>query len=145
MVVTGSTVGFGDLGPTQQMTRILCIIYIPLSVAVMGEFLGRIAGAYIERRNDEVEEKFMNRSMTLADLRRMDTSKDGKVSPDEFLAYMLVTMQKVEQEEIDEILALFKKLDRSNTGLITKQDLMGHYQLNVKPGVVLTAEDVMSC
>jgi hypothetical protein len=139
MVVTGTTVGFGDLGPSQTLTKCICILYIPLGVAVLGEFLGRVAGAYIERKNDEVEDRFMNRAMTLGDLQKMDTSKNGKVGPGEFLSYMLVAMQKVEKEEIDEIMDMFKKLDRSNTGAINKEDLGHQYQLNVRPGVILRA------
>jgi hypothetical protein len=139
MVITGATVGFGDLGPTNLVTRSICILYIPLAVAVLGEFLGRVAGASIDRRNNEAEARFMNRSMTLGDLRRMDMDEDGKVSPVEFLRYMLVTLQKVEKEEVDEIMALFKKLDKSNTGTIDQQDLMNQYQLNVRPGVTVNA------
>jgi hypothetical protein len=113
------------------------MLYIPLSVAVLGEFLGRVAGAYIERKNDEVEDRFLNRAMTLGDLVKMDTNLDGKVDPGEFLSYMLVAMQKVEKEEIDEIMELFNKLDRSNTGVIDREDLVGRYQLNVRPGVIV--------
>jgi hypothetical protein len=113
------------------------MIYIPLAVAVLGEFLGRVAGAYIERKNDEVEDRFLDRAMTLGDLQNMDSNQDEKVDPCEFLSYMLVAMQKVEKKEIDEIMDLFKKLDRSNTGVINKQDLVDQFQLNVRPGVIL--------
>jgi hypothetical protein len=142
MVITGATVGFGDLGPTSMVTRSICILYIPLAVAVLGEFLGRIAGAYIERRNIEAEARFMNRAMTLGDLRTMDTDEDGKVTPVEFLRYMLVALQKAEKEEVDEIMALFKKLDKSNTGTIDQQDLMNQYQLSVRPGVTVNASSM---
>jgi hypothetical protein len=104
---------------------------------VLGEFLGRVAGAYIERKNDEVEDRFLDRAMTLGDLQNMDSNQDEKVDPCEFLSYMLVAMQKVEKKEIDEIMDLFKKLDRSNTGVINKQDLVDQFQLNVRPGVIL--------
>jgi len=59
------------------------------------------------------------------------------VSPFEFLRYMLVTLQKVEKEEIDEIMDMFKKLDKSNTGYINKSDLMTSFNLNVQTGVTL--------
>lgn len=39
--------------------------------------------------------------MTLGDLDRMDVDGSGDVSPDEFLRYMLVALQKVEKEDID--------------------------------------------
>ena len=139
MVVTGTTIGFGDLGPTQAMTRAICIVWIPLAVAVLGEFLGRVANTWIDRRNDEIEARFLKRAMTMADLQRMDTNADDKVSAEEFLRYMLISLQKVEVAEIDAILALFRKLDKSNTGAINKEDLMSNYNLNVRPGVAVNS------
>ena len=64
-------------------------------------FLGQVAEAYIERQNEEAEDKFLNRAMTLGDLERMDTDKNGKVDREEFLRYMLVALQKVEKEDVD--------------------------------------------
>ena len=124
MVITGTTVGFGDLGPTTVGTKIACVFYLPLAVAVLGEFVGRIAAAYMSKQQDQVESQFMARSMTLSDLEVIDTDKDGRVSENEFLIYMLVALQKVEKEEIDEIMTLFRKLDKSNTGTIDKGDLI---------------------
>jgi Ca2+-binding EF-hand superfamily protein len=115
-----------------------------LAVAVLGEVLGRIAGAYIDRSNDEMEDRFMKRAMTLADLRRMDSDNDARISPSEFLQYMLVALQKVEKEEIDEIMQLFKTLDKSNTGFIDKEDLMSNYNLALRPGVAVTASNLQS-
>jgi hypothetical protein len=124
MVITGTTVGFGDLGPTTVGTKIACVFYVPLAVAVLGEFVGRIAAAYMERKQGKVESQFMARSMTLSDLEVIDTDKDKRVSEKEFLCFILVALQKVEKEEIDEIMTLFRKLDRSNTGTIDKEDLI---------------------
>ncbi len=142
MVITGTTVGFGDLGPSQTLTRWLCIVWIPLSVAVFGEFLGRIASVYIDRSNDLMEERFLHQAMTFADLRRMDTDNDNRVSPEEFLRYMLVALQKAEKQDIDEIMALFKKLDKNGSGFIDKEDLMSNYNLSMRPGIVITASDL---
>jgi hypothetical protein len=138
MVVTGTTIGFGDYGPTETATRCICIIYIPLAVAVLGEFLGRVAESYTERRNDSIEDRFLDRTMTVADLHKMDTNTDEKVSPDEFLSYMLVALQKVEKDDIDEIMDLFRKLDKSKTGYINKEDLVDQFQLAVRPGLTVT-------
>jgi hypothetical protein len=109
-----------------------------------GEFLGRVAGAYIERRNDTAEDRFLTRAMTLGDLRRMDTDNDGVVSPVEFLNYMLVALQKVDQEDIDEIMDLFRNLDKTRTGTINKADLEEQYHLSVKPGVTMNADHQLS-
>ena len=54
----------------------LCIIYLPLCVAIFGELLAKIAGIYVARKADKVEEEFLNRAMTLADFELMDLDKD---------------------------------------------------------------------
>jgi hypothetical protein len=116
-----------DLEPTKTVTRIICIFWIPLAVAVTGGFLGRIAGAFIEQNNNIEEERFLQRAMTLADIQAMDYDCDSRVSPDEFLRYMLVALQKVDKEDIDEIMAVFEKLDMGKSGYIEKEDIRSSF------------------
>ena len=127
---------------TKTLTKSIGIFYIPLAVAVFGELLGRIAAAYVERRNDEVEEKFLHRTMTLADLRTMDTDKDNRVSEVEFLKYMLIALQKVDKEDIDEIMDVFRSLDKSGTSYINQEDIRKSFQLSYNSKfTVVVAED----
>ena len=130
MTITGTTIGFGDLHPSSGFTRSLCLLYIPLAVAVLGECLGRIAGAYMERKRFQVEGAFLERTMTLADLKTMDVNHDGKVSELEFITYMLVAMQKVEDQDLKDLRMLFHRLDKGKSGTIDKQDLVHLSQLN---------------
>jgi hypothetical protein len=123
-VITGTTVGFGDLSPEKPGVRLACCFLLPLAVAVLGEFLGRIAGTYIDRNNRKTERQFLNRTMTLNDLQMMDTDADGMVQKHEFLAFMLVALQKVEKSDIDCLLELFNHLDVSKTGAVTKDDVL---------------------
>lgn len=123
MVITATTIGLGDETPLQPVSRALCIIYIPVAVYLTGRFVGLIASAFVERRDHAAEKKFMARAFTLSDIERMDFNNDGGVSESEFLIYMLVTLQKVEQDDIDEILSLFHKLDKTGDGVLTIDDL----------------------
>jgi Ca2+-binding EF-hand superfamily protein len=61
-----------------------------------------------------------------------------------FRCIVLVALQKVEQEDIDDIMDLFRKLDKSRTGTINKADLTEQYRLNIKPGVALLADQQLS-
>ena len=92
-------------------------------VAVLGEVLARIASTWMHRKSREAEKRFYRKSLTLCDLETMDTNRDGVVEKGEFLAYMLVALQKVSREDVDEILHLFHRLDATKNGLLTKQDL----------------------
>lgn len=95
MFVTGTTIGFGDLSPTHTLTKAICIVYLPLAAAVFGEMLAQIAGAYIERCSDEIEDAFLDRALDKGDLEKMDLDNNDIVKPYEFLSYMLVTLGKV--------------------------------------------------
>lgn len=133
MVITATTIGLGDETPVHAWSKALCILYIPLAVSVAGGFLGAIASSYVDQRNDALEEKFMKRAMTLSDLRKMDTDSDGMVSEAEFLSYMLVTLQKVDPEDVDELRTLFRTLDKTRTGFINEEDIAPGFQQAATP------------
>ncbi len=78
-----------------------------------------------------MEDAFLARALTVGDIEKMDLEKDGRVKPYEFLTYMLVTMQKAEQEEIDEILELFRKLDKDQNGYLNQDDLLNKHNLEI--------------
>jgi hypothetical protein len=123
MVVTATTIGLGDETTLQPVSHTLCIVYIPVAVYLTGRFVGLVASAFVDRRDHAAELKFMRRAFTLSDVERMDFNNDGVVSERKFLIYMLVTLQKVEQDDIDEILKLFHKLDKTGDGVLTTDDL----------------------
>lgn len=123
-VISVTTVGFGDVAPERDGTRLFAVLFIPIAVAVFGEIIARIAGLYISRQVRTIEKKFLSRSITLLDLQLMDSNSDGVVKIDEFLSFMLVTLQKVDKETIDELITLFHSLDVTETGAIGKEDLV---------------------
>lgn len=124
MVIAAATsIGFGDDAPTLTGTRLAGVFFLPFFVAVLGEFLGRVASCYLDQKQRKSEKRFLQQSMTLADLRVMDMDKDGNVDKAEFLAFMLVTLQRVDQEDIDALLQLFHSLDKDKNGAINARDL----------------------
>ncbi|GKY92324.1 hypothetical protein MPSEU_000203500 [Mayamaea pseudoterrestris] len=123
--VSSYTIGFGDYHPQSASTRWFCVFFLPFSVAVIGEVLGRIASVYMDRKRNHAEERFLQKSLTVRDLRTLDLNSDGKVTKAEFLSYMLVSLQKVAREDIDELLAVFNRLDTDKSGALTMDDLVG--------------------
>jgi hypothetical protein len=119
-------VGFGDDSPKVPGVRLACVFFLPLAVAVMGEFLGYVAGIYLERKQRKAERMFLKHTLTLADIQTMDSDQDGQVNQAEFLAYMLVTLHRVGQDDVDSLLALFKKLDTDHSGTLSREDLRVH-------------------
>ncbi len=79
-IVTATSVGYGDVYPESQKTRLFAVLFIPCSVMVMAELFGRLIKVYLERKAHEAEEEFLNRRMTLADFNRMDIDQNGSVT-----------------------------------------------------------------
>lgn len=123
MIITATTIGLGDETPEHDYSKLICIFYIPMLVAFCGSLVGRIAQAYVDKRNDRLEGLFLNRVVTRTDLDKMDIDNSGKVERDEFLVYMLLTLQKVDETDITELLQLFRKLDKDSSGTISIDDL----------------------
>jgi Ion channel/EF-hand domain pair len=123
-VMSASTTGFGDYTPKTQGDKLYCIFFLPLSVAVFGNVLGRIASIYIRRKARDAEHRFLHKSVTRCDLRRMDSNHDGQVDLCDFLSFMLVALQKVDKESIDELKTIFQSLDKNGNGTLEKEDLV---------------------
>lgn len=106
------------------MDKVYCIFFLPISVAVFGEVLGRIASVYITRRTRQAEQNFLRRSMTKFDLHQMDTDDDGQVSMEEWLSFMLISLQKVDPDFLNDLKSIFYNLDVNGNGFVDKDDLV---------------------
>lgn len=134
-IMAATTTGYGDYTPKTQIDKLYCVIFLPLAVAVFGEVLGRIATIYIQRKQRIAQAKFLHRSLTLCDLRNMDTDADGKVSREEFLCFMLVALQKVDRETVEQLKSIFDSLDTNRNGLLEEQDIVELAEDNYLPTV----------
>jgi hypothetical protein len=116
--------------PTTQLDKLYCIFFLPLAVAVFGEVLGRIANLYIRRKTRTAQKEYLRRTITACDLRNMDSNHDGSVDLGEFLCFMLLALQKVDEESIHDLRRIFNKLDTNHNGRIDKDDLIALQQTN---------------
>jgi len=123
-VVTATSVGYGDIAPETQSMRLFAVLFIPFSVAVMAEFVARVAALYIDRKVHESEQEFLSRKMTVKDFENMDTDGNGFVTHEEFICFMLLAMGKVEKECLDEIKRIFISLDTNSLGKIQRDELL---------------------
>ena len=123
-VITTTTIGIGDVAPASPSMRILSLLFIPASVAVVGQILGQIAGSRLKRDARIAEKKFLQRELALSDLEEMDDDGDGQVSEADFMSFMLLAMGKADKRSIVEIRKLFAKLDRDESGTLDRDDLV---------------------
>lgn len=125
VIVTSCTIGYGDLVPTTQMERFLAIIYIPLACLIMGQWLAFVANRIIEHQSSQFRKNRLQlRELTSDDLEAMDINGNGQVSWAEFLEFMLIAMEKIDYELIDDLHSYFNKLDSSNDGVLSTEDLV---------------------
>lgn len=132
-IMAATTTGYGDYTPTNQLDKLYCIFLLPLAVAVFGEILGRIATVYIQRKQQVAQQKFLHRSLTLCDIRNMDSDDDGRVDMADFLSFMLIALQKVDRKTIEELKTIFRSLDSNGNGLLEEEDLDELAQENYLP------------
>lgn len=56
-VITLTTVGYGDLAPTQASTKIFTIVYVLLGLGILVSFLSIVAGHAVEARVERQEKR----------------------------------------------------------------------------------------
>mmetsp|Transcript_16552 Transcript_16552/g.34156 ORF Transcript_16552/g.34156 Transcript_16552/m.34156 type:complete len:687 (-) Transcript_16552:18-2078(-) len=122
-VITAASIGYGEFSPKKQSSRALAIIFIPISVACIGQGLAGIVNIFIEEEIKKANLKLMGRELTIEDLDSMNTDDDGEVSELEFVEFMLKTMKKVDQTLLNDLHSQFRKMDADGSGSLQKSDL----------------------
>ena len=122
-MITALTLGYGDFAPLTRPGRLWGTVFIPLAVAAAGEVLGNVATTLHERRQNQFYQSLMERELNTERLMEMDTDSNGKVSREEYVAYMLQEMELVSADEFDELHAQFAKLDVNGGGFLDKGDI----------------------
>jgi hypothetical protein len=122
-IITAGTLGYGDFSPKTSSGRAWGIIFIPLAVAAAGDVLGSVASTLLERRQNRLYQSIAERELNVEQLLKMDTSKNGKVSREEYVQFMLREMQLVDDEQFAELHAQFARLDVDGSGSLDQEDL----------------------
>jgi Ion channel len=132
-VITATTVGYGDMAPTSQRGRLVAVLLIPIAVAVMGHWIRSVAAFIMERRQmDNLRRKLLERELQLSDLTVMDENGDGQVSQLEFLRFMLVALNKVDERTLLNLQLYFERLDVDKTGTLNKQDIIANAKAKLR-------------
>eukprot|EP00937_MAST-01D_sp_MAST-1D-sp2_P003236 g3236.t1 len=120
---TGTTIGYGDIKPTDAAGKWFCVFYIPVSVFVIWRTVHNVSEVYIQSEVREVNAQILSTDMSLADLADMDETGDGRVTEVEFTKHMLTAMRKVDHETMDAIHAQFVNLDADGQGWLDATEL----------------------
>eukprot|EP00592_Proboscia_alata_P029656 CAMPEP_0194443286 /NCGR_PEP_ID=MMETSP0176-20130528/126619_1 /TAXON_ID=216777 /ORGANISM="Proboscia alata, Strain PI-D3" /LENGTH=435 /DNA_ID=CAMNT_0039269511 /DNA_START=263 /DNA_END=1571 /DNA_ORIENTATION=- len=135
MVITSTTIGYGDDYPISDHERLLAVVYILVAVGVMGEFLGKISGYIIKKRQSAFYKSIKERNSSFEGVKLMDDDKSGNVSELEYLIFMLKSMDKIDNVLLNDIRSKFKKLDVDGSGAISNANLKTIATKNKKTNV----------
>jgi hypothetical protein len=121
--ITSTSVGFGDL-ETSDATRNFNIGYMIIAVGVVANGFGTLVEVIgIVGKIHRIEE-ICKAGVSNDMIDKMDEDGDSKVDRFEFCSYMLVNLGKIEQDDVDQVMSLFKHYDLGGSGNITIDDVV---------------------
>eukprot|EP00008_Paramoeba_atlantica_P010612 CAMPEP_0201475658 /NCGR_PEP_ID=MMETSP0151_2-20130828/1037_1 /ASSEMBLY_ACC=CAM_ASM_000257 /TAXON_ID=200890 /ORGANISM="Paramoeba atlantica, Strain 621/1 / CCAP 1560/9" /LENGTH=328 /DNA_ID=CAMNT_0047855807 /DNA_START=77 /DNA_END=1063 /DNA_ORIENTATION=+ len=122
-VVTGTTVGYGDLTPSGPGGKVFTIFYALIGTLLTAFSLGKFADLFVESQREAAIQRILSKKLDHKSIATMDADGDGKVSPLEFVEHMLVKLGKVSEQDILELKEQFRKLDTDASGFLDQSDL----------------------
>ena len=124
-IITSCTLGYGDYYPKTHVGKLYAIIYIPVAVAITGEILSIVANTVIEYRKQQYYNKLLfQKELNLDRLLAMDTNRNGQVSFEEYIEYLLTEeMNLVTPKQYQQIKESFHKLDIDHGGYLDQHDI----------------------
>jgi voltage-gated potassium channel Kch len=118
VIITMTTVGFGDIYPRSNQGRIVMTVWMVAGVAATANLIGSLTDTLLKiKANLRLTE--LNSQL----LEEIDTSGDGEVSKYEFLIFMLKKHDLVSDDTIMDIEENFDVLDKDGSGHLSSDDL----------------------
>ncbi len=128
-IVTGTTVGYGDISPKSEGAMIFFLIYAFLAIYSCAKLLGAI-GSLIIGNEDDTTKRVLGRRLDADFLMTIDRDGDGKVSEFEYLSAMLVRMEYAAADDIERVMKSFRRLDKDGSGTLEVKDLTDNLKSN---------------
>ena len=122
--VTLSTVGYGYNFPETIFGQTFTCIYIATGVYVLVEFAGSFFDYYDEKKRIQYQLNVYKRTLvSKAQLFDFDKDGDSQIDRFEFLTKMLIETDQCSEEQINEIMYKFNKIDTDGSKYITTDEL----------------------
>ena len=122
-VVTSTTVGYGDILPTNDSSKIFAACYAFIVVGVMGWAVSQICASALDSKahHDGELRSFKLTASWLAE----QSGDKGYVDKFDFIRAMIIARGVMSAKEFDKIAARFSQLDVNGDGELDVADLLG--------------------
>ena len=111
-VVTMSTIGYGDLGPTTAIGKLCAIVYLPLGVTALADALADIAAISTRRRIREGDYAACADELLAREAVRHGRNPEETLTEAEFLAAALMSNDLVDRETVNAIRRQYRHVVR---------------------------------
>lgn len=122
--MTITTVGYGDITPSNNNSRVFTIVYALLGTIVTGNALSKFASAISDYKQAKLEAMVLARPLNHDSLRAMDVDADSRVSKEEFVLYKLRVMGALDDDIVQRAEAQFHRLDVTKSGYLSVEDIV---------------------
>jgi hypothetical protein len=122
-VISATTVGFGDIDPSRSVTKVIMTVWLLVATMTLGKLVTDQSEAFVSSKQRAATRRLLAARMDFDTLKGMDADGDGRVDKAEFLASCLLKLGKIEQSDVDTVLARFAQLDCDGSGLIDPHDV----------------------
>lgn len=123
-IVTASTVGYGDVGVSDNAgPKLYASAHILYSVSSLAALLNTITDLYTERRVMLRKGMLLQRQLDLDLIQSLDKDNNG-LDKLEFIVGMLTKLEILQWDDVEPFLAQFDALDKDGSGRLDKNDLV---------------------
>lgn len=117
-IISSTTIGFGDLSPSNNYSKFVACIFIPIAVASMGYILGNVASHIVEKRRAEYVKKLWSSQIKLEDIEALDEAHEDGINELEYIKFMLVAMKKIDADLFDDLREQFNDVSTYVNGVL---------------------------
>jgi voltage-gated potassium channel Kch len=122
-LVTGTTVGYGDISPSTDSGKIFCIFFLIFAVITTANALSTLGDSLVTTTGNDQVMNILDKKLTAEFLMSLDLDGSGDVNEYEYLSAMLIRLNHVDENQIDSIMKAFHKLDQDGSGSLSVKDL----------------------
>mmetsp|Transcript_30673 Transcript_30673/g.55823 ORF Transcript_30673/g.55823 Transcript_30673/m.55823 type:complete len:372 (+) Transcript_30673:192-1307(+) len=123
-IITGTTVGYGDLVPSTTGGMWWSVFFLPFAVIFVSTNLSEFASILLGKSEDTKLKALLEVDLSLEALLNMDQDGDGEITEFEFMKFMMTTAGMADEDTLDSLHKRFQEMDADGSGSLTREDIL---------------------